>query len=84
MTKKDFELFLKTLDNADKSVREGSLKVFAESYSILGEEIWRLLNKDMPVKVKSLLEARFKTIGKKSGGGLNSSIRSNGNNSAMK
>ena len=38
----------------------------------------------MPVKVKSLLEARFKTIGKKSGGGLNSSIRSNGNNSAMK
>ncbi len=83
MTKKDFEVFLKTLDNADKSVRESSLKVFAESYSFLGEEIWRLLNKDMPAKVKSLLEARFKTIVKK-GGNLNSSIRSNGNSSAMK
>ena len=78
---------MKTLDNADKSVRESSLKVFAESYTILGEEIWRLLSKDMPVKVKSLLEARFKTVGKKSGGGmnLNASMRSTGmNNSAMK
>jgi hypothetical protein len=49
----------------------------------LGEEIWRLLNKDMPAKVKSLLEARFKTIVKK-GGNLDSSIRSNGNSSAIK
>ena len=64
-------------------MRESSLKVFAESYSILGEEIWRLLNKDMPAKVKSLLEARFKTIDKKEGI-LSSSIKSNGNNSYVK
>ena len=59
------------------------MKVFAESYTILGEEIWRLLNKDMPVKVKSLLEGRFKTVGKKSGGGMNlNASMSNGFNSS--
>ena len=79
-------MYLKTLDNADKSVRESSLKVFGESYTILGEGIWDLLNKDMPVKVKSLLEARFKTVGKKSGGiNLDASMRSNGiSNSNLK
>ncbi len=67
-------------------MRESSLKVFAESYTILGEGIWDLLSKDMPLKVKNLLEARFKTVGKKSGGmNLDASMRSNGmNSSAMK
>jgi hypothetical protein len=37
----------------------------------------------MPAKVKSLLEARFKTIDKKEGI-LSSSIKSNGNNSYVK
>ena len=80
-------MYLKTLDNADKSVRESSLKVFGESYTIIGEGIWDLLSKDMPVKVKSLLEARFKTVGKKSGGvNLDASIKSNGinNNASIK
>lgn len=58
--KKDIELFTKTLDMADKSVRENSLKVFAEMYALHGEEIWRLIKKDIPIKVKGLLEARFK------------------------
>ena len=62
--KKDFELFLKTLDMADKSCRENSLKVFAEMYTLLGEDIWTMLKKDIPIKVKGLLEGRFKQVAK--------------------
>jgi hypothetical protein len=59
-------------------VRENSLKVFGEAYTILGEDIWRLL-KDVPLKVKGLLESRFKQIAKKSGttGNLNMSMGGN-------
>ena len=56
VTKKDFALFLACADTPDKSVRENALKVFAEAYSILGEDVWRLLSKDVPIKVKGLLE----------------------------
>ena len=52
--KKDFELLIKTLDMADKAVRENSLKVFSEIYRNVGEDIWRLLKKDIPLKVKGL------------------------------
>jgi hypothetical protein len=64
-------------DNKDKGVRENALKVFAEAYAILGEQIWTLL-KDVPLKVKGLLEQRFKQVCKKTGGtgGLNQSINS--------
>jgi hypothetical protein len=55
ITKKDFKLFQDMADNKDKGVREASLKVFAEAYTILGEQIWTLL-KDIPLKVKGLLE----------------------------
>jgi hypothetical protein len=41
ISKKDYELYLKTLDTADKSVRESTLRVFGEIYTILGEEIWK-------------------------------------------
>jgi hypothetical protein len=45
----------------------------------LGEDIWRLL-KDVPLKVKGLLESRFKQIAKKSGttGNLNLSMGGSG------
>jgi hypothetical protein len=59
-------------DNADKGVRENSLKVFGEAYTLLGEDVWRMFPKDIPIKVKGLLEARFKQVAKKAGGaGLN-------------
>lgn len=56
LKKKDLEIFLKTAEMADKSCRENSLKVFAEIYNIVNEEIWKLLKKDIPLKVKGLLE----------------------------
>ena len=55
ITKKDFAAFQTAANSPDKDVREQSLKVFAEAYKHLGEEIWRL-TKDVPVKVKGLLE----------------------------
>jgi len=63
VTKKDFQLFVTTAEKPDKSVRENSLKVFGEAYAILGEQVWRLI-KDVPIKVKGLLEQRFKQIAK--------------------
>jgi hypothetical protein len=72
-------LFVKQADASDKDVRESALKVFGEAYTILGEDIWRLL-KDVPLKVKGLLESRFKQIAKKSGttGNLNLSMGGSG------
>ena len=67
-TKKDFALFLTCADNSDKGVRENSLKVFGEAYTLLGEDVWRMFPKDIPIKVKGLLEARFKQVAKKAGG----------------
>lgn len=60
ITKKDFAIFLEKANSADKNVRENTLKVFAETYKVLGEDVWRLLGKDINVKVKGLLEQRFK------------------------
>mmetsp|Transcript_34357 Transcript_34357/g.52638 ORF Transcript_34357/g.52638 Transcript_34357/m.52638 type:complete len:228 (-) Transcript_34357:2510-3193(-) len=72
ITKKDFALFVEKADSPDKSVREAALKVFAEAYVVLGEQIWTLI-KGMPLKVKDLLESRFKQVNKKTGG-MNSSL----------
>ena len=55
LLKKDYKLFVEMADNKDKAVRENSLKVFAEAYTVLGEKIWTYL-KDVPLKVKGLLE----------------------------
>ena len=73
ITKKDFALFVAMADNSDKNVRENSLRVFAQAYSELGEQIWTLL-KDIPIKVRGLLEQRFKQVTKK--GGLGASLNS--------
>lgn len=72
--KKDYKTFVEMADNRDKGVRENSLKVFGEAYMVLGEKIWTFL-KDIPPKVKGLLEERFKAVNKKSGG-LGASINS--------
>jgi hypothetical protein len=63
ITKKDFAVFVKTTEAADKGVREASLKVFGETYRHIQEGVWRLIS-NPPPKVKDLLEARFKTIKK--------------------
>lgn len=60
ITKKDFAVFLEKANSPDKNVRENSLRVFAETYKVLKEDIWRLLGKDINAKVKGLLEQRFK------------------------
>ena len=52
---KDFQAFLHCVDSSDKNVRENALRVFAEAYRRLGEEVWRPM-KDVPLKVKGLLE----------------------------
>lgn len=56
ITKKDFTVFLDRANSSDKNVRENSLRVFAEVYKVLREDIWRLLGKEIPIKVKGLLE----------------------------
>jgi cytoskeleton-associated protein 5 len=55
LMKKDYKLLIDLADNKDKGVRETSLKVFGEAYTVLGEKIWTFL-KDIPLKVKGLLE----------------------------
>jgi len=66
-TKKDFALFITCADSPDKGVRENSLKVFGEAYTIIGEDVWRMFPKDIPIKVKGLLESRFKQVAKRVG-----------------
>jgi hypothetical protein len=57
-------------DSPDKGVREGSLSLLAEVYKVMNEDIWRLVGQ-ITVKVKGLLEGRFKQFNK---GGLASSL----------
>lgn len=61
ITKKDFAVFVGTAEAADKGVREASLMVFGEAYLHLEEGVWRLIT-NVPIKVKGLLEGRFKTV----------------------
>ena len=63
ITKKDFAIFLEKANSSDKNVRENTLRVFAETYKVLREDVWRLLGKDINGKVKGLLEQRFKQTG---------------------
>jgi hypothetical protein len=60
LKKADYELILSKLNMNDKAVRENCLRVFGEVYKMHQEKIWSMFKKDMPLKVKSLLEARFK------------------------
>ena len=60
ITKKDFAVFLEKANSPDKNIRENTLKVFAETYTVLRDDVWRLLGKEINPKVKGLLEQRFK------------------------
>lgn len=82
ITKKDFAVFLEKANSGDKNVRENSLRVFAEVYKVLREDIWRLLGKDVNVKVKGLLEQRFKQVAAQGPSTNDSSIGPGNNNSS--
>lgn len=48
-------------DNADKNVRENSLKFMGEAYKLINDNIWSVLGEVTP-KVQGLLEQRFKKL----------------------
>lgn len=62
----------KMADSGDTGVREGALTFIGEIYKILDESIWRLMG-PVSIKVKGLLEERFKRV-KKGGDLMNRSI----------
>lgn len=55
------KLCAKLADSGDKGVREGALQVLGEVYKVLDEDIWRLIGQ-VTVKVKGLLDGRFKSV----------------------
>jgi len=73
ITEKDLQYMAKLADSADKGVRESALSFIGEVYKVLDEEVWRLLG-PINIKVKGLLEGRFKQVKKGSVSHMNSSI----------
>ena len=49
------------MDSKDSAVRENSICVLAEIYKQVEEDIWRVMG-TVPLKVKGLLETRFKKV----------------------
>jgi len=70
-SEKEFKLIAKLADNSDKGIRENAIKVVAEAYKHLDDDIWRILG-DITPKVQGLFEQRFKQI-KGHSAGLSSS-----------
>jgi len=60
-TDKDLKFVAKLADSGDKGVREGALTVLGEAYKHFDEDIWRVIG-NVTVKVKGLLEGRFKKV----------------------
>ncbi len=63
-TEKEIKTIAKLADNPDKNVRENSVKVMAEVYKHLDEDIWRIMG-EVSTKSKGLFEQRFKNERKK-------------------
>lgn len=51
----------KLVDSKDPAVRENSIQCLAEIYKVLKEDIWRVVGQ-VPLKVKGLMEQRFRKI----------------------
>jgi len=51
----------KLVDSKDASVRENAICVLSEIYKVLDEDIWRVVG-TVPLKVKGLLEQRFRKV----------------------
>ena len=64
------KVIAKLVDSKDSAVRENSICVLSEIYKQVDEDIWRVMG-NVPLKVKGLLEARFKKV--KGGLGASSS-----------
>jgi hypothetical protein len=78
LTEKDLKHFAKLADSGDSGVREKALQVLSEVYKILDEDIWRLIGQ-VTVKVKGLLDGRFKKVKGGLGSSNNVSITNHGN-----
>jgi hypothetical protein len=76
LTEKDLKHFAKLADSGDSGVREKALQVLSEVYKILDEDIWRLIGQ-VTVKVKGLLDGRFKKMKGGLGSSNNVSIQGN-------
>ena len=63
------------VDSKDASVRENAICVLSEIYKVVDEDIWRVVGQ-VPLKVKGLLEQRFKKV--KGGDSLQRSFASKG------
>lgn len=48
-------------DSPDKNVRENAIKLLAEVFKVMDNDIWRVIG-DVTPKVKGLLEGRFKKV----------------------
>lgn len=53
------KIIAKLVDSKDSAVRENAICVLAEIYKQVDEDIWRVMG-NVPLKVKGLLETRFK------------------------
>ena len=42
------KLIAKLADHADKSIRDNALKVLSDVYSLLGDDIWRVIGEVTP------------------------------------
>lgn len=55
------KIIAKLVDNKDPNVRENSIVCLSEIYKVLDEDIWRVVG-TVPLKVKGLLEQRFRKV----------------------
>lgn len=63
LTEKDCQVIAKLADSGDKGVRETSLQLLSEIFKVVDDNIWRLVG-NISLKVRGLMEGRFKQIGK--------------------
>ena len=79
------KIVAKLVDSKDASVRENAMCVLAQIYKVLDEDIWRVMGQ-VPLKVKGLLETRFRKVkglgASNSKSNLNSSIPRNNLNAS--
>ena len=47
-SEKEMKLIAKLADHADKSIRDNALKVLSDVYSLLGDDIWRVIGEVTP------------------------------------
>ena len=61
INEKQIKTIVKLVDHSDQGVRKGALKVLGQVYSIIEEDIWKMVGK-VNSKVKDLMEKRFRQV----------------------